>query len=98
MTAKNAVEIVSVGVMAVAMCAILWTRRERGIGWRVIQFTAVSLALPTILILSLEGSISSEVTGTLLGAIVGYFFSRDGKDDLSGNKKEKDDSQVRFSK
>lgn len=72
------IEIAAGLVMLASIGTILLTRvyQGKGIGWRVIQFAALSLTLPTILILALEKAIPAEVTGTLLGSVVGYFFSR----------------------
>jgi hypothetical protein len=88
MSLTGIVETVAVGIMAVSMAVILWTRREKGIGWRVIQFTVVTLSLPIILILSLEKTIPPEVTGTLLGTIVGYFFSNAGRSTRDQGQKQ----------
>jgi hypothetical protein len=44
----------------------------KGIGSRMIQLIAVLLIVPIVVILALEGSVSPELTGTLLGSIVGY--------------------------
>jgi len=46
--------------------------RPWGIGVRMIQLIAVMTLGPIIAILGLEGVLSGEGTGTLLGAIVGY--------------------------
>ena len=46
--------------------------RPFGIGVRMIQLVAVLILAPLIAVLSLEGTLSGEGTGTLLGAIVGY--------------------------
>jgi hypothetical protein len=43
-----------------------------GIGVRVIQLIAIFILVPVIAILALEGILSGEGTGTLMGAIVGY--------------------------
>jgi hypothetical protein len=50
------------------------TTEERpwGIGVRMIQLIAVLILAPLIAILALEGKLSGEGTGTLLGAVVGY--------------------------
>jgi hypothetical protein len=46
--------------------------RPMGIGVRMIQLIAVLMLVPTITVLALEGCLTGEGTGTLLGAIVGY--------------------------
>lgn len=76
MTSVNILEIVATGTMVVGIIGVLWTRRDgKGMGLRVIQFTALVTVLPIILILALEKMISTDVIGTLLGAIVGYVLS-----------------------
>lgn len=47
-------------------------KRSWGIGVRVIQLIAVLILVPAVSILGLEGVLSGEGTGTLLGAVVGY--------------------------
>ena len=48
------------------------TEEPKGIGVRMIQLIAVLILVPVIAVLALEGSLTGEGTGTLLGAIVGY--------------------------
>jgi hypothetical protein len=48
------------------------TEAPRGIGVRMIQLVAVLILVPTIAVLALQGVLSAEGTGTLMGAIVGY--------------------------
>lgn len=57
------------------------SRSKRGIGVRVIQFLTVTMVLPIILILSLEGVLSDQTTATLIGAVIGYILSGIGKDE-----------------
>lgn len=44
----------------------------KGIGSNMIQLISLLLILPLIAILALEGSVSLEITGTLIGSIVGF--------------------------
>jgi hypothetical protein len=44
----------------------------RGIGSRMIQLISLLLIVPVISLLGFEGSITVELTGTLLGSIIGY--------------------------
>lgn len=44
----------------------------RGIGVRMIQLIALLILIPTVAVLALEGSLTGEGTGTILGAVVGY--------------------------
>jgi len=85
MTVKDGIEIAMLLIMAGGLFVVHSNRRmlRRGIGVRVIQFLAVAFLLPAIVILSLEGKLGNESTGTLLGAIVGYILSGIGKDEPS---------------
>ena len=80
---KDWVEIAAVLAMIVALGGILYDRikNKKGIGVRVIQFLAVSFAIPTVLILALEARLSTDATAGILGAIAGYVLSGIGKDE-----------------
>ena len=47
-------------------------KRPWGIGVRMIQLVAILILGPVVAVLGLEGTLSGEGTGTLMGAIVGY--------------------------
>ena len=49
--------------------------RPLGIGVRVIELIGLLVLVPAVAILGLEGVISGEGTGTLLGVVVGYALS-----------------------
>lgn len=49
--------------------------RNKSIGIRTIQFMTVLLLIPSILLLAITKIISSEILGTLFGAIIGYVLS-----------------------
>jgi len=85
MDMKVAIEIVACLIMIVGVIGIFierW-RTKRGIGVRVIQFVTVTLILPIVLILALEGLLSDQTTAAFLGAVVGYILSGIGKDEPS---------------
>lgn len=44
----------------------------RGIGVRMIQLISLLMLVPVIAILAIEGFLTGESTGTIMGAIVGY--------------------------
>ncbi|MGH9776503.1 MAG: hypothetical protein ACRD50_16345 [Candidatus Acidiferrales bacterium] len=44
----------------------------RGIGSRMIQLISLLLIVPTVALLAFEGAVTAELTGTLLGSIIGY--------------------------
>lgn len=86
---RISVEIVACVVMIAGLLGVFIERyrTKRGIGVRVIQFLTVTLVLPTILILSLEGVLNGQTTATLIGAVVGYILSGIGKDESPGSGK-----------
>lgn len=68
-----------------ATVVIVWDRHhhspKKGIGVRVIQLLAVVLLIPSLVVLSLAGSLNGEATASLLGAVVGYVLSGIGEGD-----------------
>ena len=59
---------------------------NKAIGTRAIQFTAVGMLIPCILILALENLLEPSTLGVLLAALIGYMLSgvtsdRAGRDD-----------------
>jgi len=52
----------------------------RGIGSRMIQLISLLLIVPVVSLLAFEGSVSVELTGTLLGSIIGYTLGSLNKD------------------
>lgn len=55
------------------------TRDDHSFDARTVQFVGVTMALPLILILALEGKLESSATAALLGAFFGYVLSRVGR-------------------
>jgi hypothetical protein len=54
---------------------------KRGIGVRFIQYLGLTVLVPTIAILSLEGHISQEMTGAIAATAVGAVLAGIGKDE-----------------
>lgn len=48
------------------------TEAPRGIGSRMIQLISLLILVPVVALLALEGSVTAELSGTLLGSIIGY--------------------------
>jgi hypothetical protein len=44
----------------------------KGIGSRMIQLISLLLIVPVVALLAFESSVTAELTGTLLGSIIGY--------------------------
>jgi len=53
--------------------------KSMGVGARQIQWLAVGMLIPAIVLLSLEHVIDSAVTGTLIGGLAGYVLSHVGR-------------------
>ncbi len=83
---RAAVELIAAAVMLLGILGALVIRFKlrKGIGLRAIQFTAVILLLPTILILALEEALATETIAALLGTVAGYVLSSIGEDEKPG--------------
>ena len=80
---KDAVEITLLAIAVICAVGGVWNRiqLERGIGLRFIQYIGLTVMLPIIAILSLEGRISQEMTGAIAAAAVGGVLAGFGKDE-----------------
>lgn len=78
---RLAIEIVACVVMLLGVLGVFIerVRAKRRVGVWVIQFLAVTLALPSILLLALEDVLSGQTTAALIGVIVGYILSGIGR-------------------
>jgi hypothetical protein len=86
---KPWLELIAAVVMVGGLVGILIERCRsgRGVGVRTIQFLCVTFVVPAMLILGLEGILTTEILGTLFGAVIGYVLSGIGKDDPPSKKK-----------
>ncbi len=92
--------IVEVGALAIMLLSVIGVITQRlvsgmGLGARAIQFLAVGLLFPILLILALEKAIASETTAALLGGLAGYLLSDVGKYEPkeATNKSDKDKTE-----
>ena len=85
-TWKEIIELLAASIMPLGILGIFWNRYylKKGIGKRTIQFAAVTLVIPSILILAMEGILNPDVVATLLGTIVGYTLSGLADEDKEG--------------
>ena len=92
---KYWVEIIAIATLPVAIIAVIVNRTmvDRGLGARAIQFLAISLFVPIIVLLALEGVLERSAVGALVGALVGYLFATTGEFD---KKRNQTDAQARF--
>ena len=95
MDTKSMFELILIIGIAAAPSILLIERfaGDRGIGARAIQFLAVAMLIPAILILALERIIESSTVGTLIGALTGYLLSGIG-DYRAEKKKQSEDESV----
>lgn len=47
----------------------------KGIGWQFIRFIVLSISIPTVALLAINGALSGEAA-TVIGAAMGYAFGR----------------------
>jgi membrane associated rhomboid family serine protease len=75
------IELIASGIMIIGLLCLTIHRvaLKKGIGARVIQYLAVILIVPGILILALEKVFAPETTAALFGAITGYLLSGIGE-------------------
>ena len=76
MDIKTIVELGACIIMVGGTIAVFVERfiHNKTIGVRVIQFQAILLLIPAILILALENILNTETISVLLGALIGYIY------------------------
>jgi hypothetical protein len=80
---KNIIEGTMLVIAAVGAIAGIYNRikLDKGIGIRFIQYLGLTVLVPIIAILSLEGRISQEMTGAVAATAVGAVLAGIGKDE-----------------
>ncbi len=78
---KLAIEIVACLIMLGGVAGIFIERiwQQRGIGIRIVQFLALVLILPMLLILALEKILSGQTAAALFGVVIGYVLAGIGR-------------------
>jgi hypothetical protein len=74
---KQYIELIVALIMVISLGGVLFERIKyrKSIGIRTIQFMAIAFIFPVIIILALEGVLSAETIGTLIGTVIGYVLS-----------------------
>lgn len=74
---KSVIEIIMASIMLLVLVGVFSNRiiQQKGMGARIIQFTCVSLLIPMIIILAIEGVLKGETVATLIGGMAGYVLS-----------------------
>jgi hypothetical protein len=75
---RTVIELIAVStILAGPICVIVERIMSKGIGARAIQFCAVVMLIPTIILLALETVLDTAAVGTLIGALTGYTSGHD---------------------
>ena len=81
-------EVAIASVMPLTLLAVIVSRilvkgagGKGGIGVRIIQFTAVAMAIPAVTLLALHGRLQGEAVATIFGALAGFLLSSISKFD-----------------
>ncbi|WP_367715729.1 hypothetical protein AB2N04_16900 [Nitratireductor sp. GISD-1A_MAKvit] len=71
------VQILSAIVFPLVILVVFLNRKytQKGIGVRIVQFTAAAMFIPGIVILATGNYIGGETSAALVGAFIGYLFS-----------------------
>lgn len=84
-TTIECVQLASAAVFPLTVVAVIINRLAsgKGIGVRVVQFTAAAMVIPGVVILATGGYIGGETSAALIGAFIGYLFANIGNFDKS---------------
>jgi hypothetical protein len=76
-TAREAVEIIAAATIPLAMICLFINRWHSGksLGVRAIQTLAVTMLMPTIIVLAMERIIDGAAVAALIGGAIGYLFA-----------------------
>jgi len=92
------IELIAGAIMLIGMFGVLYIQHSKAKGYafdtRAIQFVAVILVIPSIIVLALEKVLSSETTATLIGALTGYLLSGIGTFKPSQKKNDGKETKV----
>lgn len=77
MTVTAFIEVLAAAMLPITFIGFMWHRitTKRAIGARAIQFMAVVLLIPAIIVLALEKVLDGQTVGTLIGGLTGYLLS-----------------------
>lgn len=76
-TAAFWIEIIAAVTIPISFLAVVWhrVRSEMGMGYRSLQFLAIGVVIPALIILSLEDKLAGEAVAALIGGVVAYLFT-----------------------
>lgn len=67
----SSIPIVLIGVFHNRLAA----EKLRGLGWKIVRFSVITISIPTLGILALNNAMSSEIA-TLMGTAMGFAFGK----------------------
>lgn len=82
MDGKDIVEVIAALTIPISFIGVIWHRvkSEMGMGYRSLQFLAIGVVMPVILILALESKLAGEAVAAIVGGIVAYLFAAAAKE------------------
>ncbi len=80
--AKFWIEIIAALTIPFAFGMVVWHRvkNEMGMGYRSLQFLAIGVVMPIVLILALEGFLAGDAVAALIGGVIAYLFTANAKE------------------
>jgi hypothetical protein len=71
------IEIICALTIPISVVAVVWHRvtRDMGMGYRALQFLAIGVVVPAVIILALEGKLAGEAVAAIIGGVVAYLFT-----------------------
>lgn len=94
LTAGTVMLVGILGALFVQLRLLGKKKTDWGFDARAIQFVAVVLVIPSILILALEKILTTETTATLIGALTGYLLSGIGEFKPSARPSKQDEGEA----
>ncbi len=78
---KSWVELICAVTIPFSFLGVIWQRilHKKSLSARSIQFVAVVMLIPAIVILALEGAFKDSTVGTIVGGLIGYLLSGIGE-------------------
>ena len=78
--AKFWVEIIAALTVPIAFIGVIFHRikSEMGMGYRSLQFLAIGVVCPVVLVLAMESRLEGQAVAAIFGGVVAYLFASGG--------------------